>query len=123
MQSLFQILQHWVTGGNDSISSDNSKCFTKIKVDMGKYCKDDEIVSNICDGSEDDCVTKGEDYCWSRSDCHGIMFSDVWASTNFGVKLCKSVTLTDDPYLEWTIFLKCSKSKYVIEIVITMRGK
>ena len=109
-----QVHQHWVTGGNDSISSDNSKCFTKIGAEMGKFCEDNEDIGfKLCDDPivEEDCVSKGEDYCWSRSDCYGIMFNKEWASANLGVKICKSSTLIEKDKKDWDLFLKCSKSK------------
>ena len=81
---------------------------------MGKFCEDNEDIGfKLCDDPivEEDCVSKGEDYCWSRSDCYGIMFNKEWASANLGVKICKSSTLIEKDKKDWDLFLKCSKSK------------
>ena len=56
-----------------------------------------------------DCVSKGEDYCWQGQDCYGIMYNADWASTNRGVKVCTSSKLIEKPKKDWSVFLKCSK--------------
>ena len=101
-----------MTGGNDSYSDSSSKCFSIIGPESGKFCTDHEDTgSKFCDGSMENCVSKGEDYCWRDPDCFGIMYHPKW-SENHKVKICLSSTLEQKAEKDWTVYMKCSKSKF-----------
>ena len=62
----------------------------------------------MCDGTKTDCLQKAKTDCLAGPDCYGFMYEPTWATTNHGVKMCKSWTLVDKPEKDWSVFMKCS---------------
>ena len=89
-----------------------SACYQEeISPHKGKYCKDhyDHNENNICDGTKNDCVSKGKEICWSDPNCYGIMYH---SSKTTGLKLCTSRTLQEKPEKDWSVFMKCDSGMY-----------
>ena len=78
----------------------------------GKWCMDRYHKKNICNGSKNDCITKGKEICLSDSKCFGIMYHSRWVSTYKGVMMCSSSTLQEKSEKDWSVFLKCDNGKY-----------
>ena len=87
---------------------------------LGKFCKDHDDKTEICDGTRSDCVKKGKEICLSDSNCYGIMYKSGWVSTYKGIKMCSSWTLQAKSEKDWSVFLKCSNGKYKCQSIINM---
>ena len=79
---------------------------------LGKFCKDHDDKTEICDGTKKDCVKKGKEICLSDSNCYGIMWDSAWGKK--GVKMCTSWTLEEKEGKDWSVFMKCSMGKLYI---------
>lgn len=76
--------------------------------------KDDYSYQDICDGSQEDCVLKGKQKCFTDPECYGIMYDEEWSVGNNGVAICKAKTLEKSP-ANWKTYLKQDKCKYCSE--------
>ena len=90
-----------------------SGCYQEeIAPHVGKYCKDNYDNQNICDGTKNDCVSKGKEICWLDLNCYGIMYNSAWSSGKKGVKMCTSSTLQEKPQKDWSVFMKCDSGMH-----------
>ena len=72
-----------------------------------EWCSKRKNVKNICDGSKEDCLAKGEALCSEDNDCYGVMYHPGWWSNKYkGVMFCQSTELKPKP--DWETYLKCS---------------
>ena len=104
-------------------------CFNKIVPNDGKWCESQIEYSNyhnICDGTRDDCVSKGKQQCSSDPDCYGITFpyrdgdprQANWFLMKKGVRLCKSGSLIEKPEKDWTMHMKCEGTISLVYITL-----
>ena len=69
------------------------------------WCADRKSVTDICDGSKEDCLAKGQALCDQDNDCHGVMYNPGWSNYSKGVMFCQSRNLVFKT--DWQTFLKC----------------
>ena len=82
-----------------------------------EWCSDSINEKNICGGSKEDCLAKGEAKCSADNACYGVMYHPgYWSRNRKGVKFCTSRKLA--PKGVWQAFLKCSGNFHKLFLAI-----
>ena len=91
-------------------------CPLKLLEDKSQWCKDEDVngAREICDGTKNNCISKGLKFCEADPNCHGIMWNDGWGATFKGVRLCTSSALIYKPGRDWETHLKRCKEGNIL---------
>ena len=64
-------------------------------------------LDNFCDGSYDDCLEKGVDYCNNKNGCFGVQIHRGWTMGSKSPQFCGSREVVPDPDISgWNVYIK-----------------